>query len=118
MARGRSRRQRDASVIASRRLLRSVVEPLPSLLPLEDRRSFYPERVRPALGLFSWSADPVVADRKSDMSLPFRLAFREPKRVWICVRRKMRREALFALRRTGKGSRSRRRRRDFSDMRC
>lgn len=125
MARRRRHKQRDNNSITSGTLLHKLAVPLPSLLPdlrlLEDRREFYPERRRPARGLFSDSADVVVATprRRSDMSVPFRLAFRRAPEVAICVRRKQRREVMFAYNRTGKGSRSfRRRRNEYSDVRC
>lgn len=41
-----------------------------------------------------------------------------PQRVALCVRRKERRETLFALGRTGSGARSRKHRNIFSDVRC
>lgn len=125
MARRRRRTQRDNTPIANRRLLRSSsLRAVPDLRLLEDRRQFYPDVFRPARGLFSWSADVVASEprkvsRRSDLSVPFRLAFRKPSEVVLCARRHRRREVLFALRRTGKGSRSRRRRRNaYSDVRC
>lgn len=58
-------------------------------------------------------------DRFVREAIPFRLAFLQPKRVWICVRRKMRRQVLFAQNLTGKGGRQRRRRRnELSNVRC
>lgn len=47
-----------------------------------------------------------------------RLAFALPKRVLVCVRRKQRREVLFAKKRTGRGSRSRKRFNVYSQVRC
>lgn len=126
MARRRSHKQRDNNTITSRMLLHKLAVPLPSLLPslrmIEDRREFYPDRLRPARALFSDAADMVVArplGRRADLSVPFRLSFRDGSKVAICVRRKQRREVLFADLRTGKGSRVRRRRRnEYSDVRC
>lgn len=47
------------------------------------------------------------------------VAFEVPKRTVVCVRRKVRREVMFAKRRTGKGSsRSYRHRSQWSDVRC
>lgn len=45
-------------------------------------------------------------------------SFEDPRRVMICVRRKSRREVLFAIRKTGKGARSRKRRNEWSNVRC
>lgn len=48
-----------------------------------------------------------------------RLSFQQPRGVLVCVRRKARREVLFAKRNTGRGSKSRvRRRNSFSHVRC
>lgn len=48
-----------------------------------------------------------------------RQAFKFPDRVLVCVRRKQRRETLFALGRTGKGSKNpNRRRSEYSDVSC
>lgn len=124
MSKRSRRRSADTSPrIANLGLLRRFE--LPDLRLFEDRRSFYPEAVRPARGLFSWSSDVIVAEnknrsqRRADMNLPFRLAFRVPRDTFICVRRKQRREVLFARRRTGKGARaSVRHRSDYSDVRC
>lgn len=44
--------------------------------------------------------------------------FAEPNKVGICQRRRERREVLHALKRTGKGSRSRRNRTANSDLHC
>lgn len=45
-------------------------------------------------------------------------SFQDPRRVMICVRRKSRREVLFAIRKTGKGARSRKRRNEWSNVKC
>lgn len=45
-------------------------------------------------------------------------SFSAPRSVMICVRRKSRREVLFALRKTGKGARSRKRRNEWSNVKC
>ncbi|AJK28318.1 hypothetical protein [Eel River basin pequenovirus] len=43
----------------------------------------------------------------------FNVSFADPQRTFICVRRKRRKEVMFALRKTGKGSAARKRRRNF-----
>ena len=50
--------------------------------------------------------------------LPVNVAFSQPKQVAVCIRRKARREVLFAKNRTGKGARSRRTRNQWSDVKC
>lgn len=47
-----------------------------------------------------------------------RLAFEVPKSVLVCARRKMRKEVLFAKRKTGKGARSRKHRNIWSIVKC
>lgn len=47
-----------------------------------------------------------------------RLSFADMGRALVCVRRKERREVLFAKRRTGRGSRSRKHRNFYSNIRC
>ena len=96
---------------------------------LEDRREYNPFGVyRPAASVFKADRD-VVADRGSSVDkrvLRFgkfsqygqRMSFRVPTRVSICVRRGVRRSVLFALKRTGKGARSRKRFNYWSAVRC
>lgn len=122
MARRRRRSQRDDNTIARSPLLRTR-NFVPDLRLFEDRREFYPDLFRPARGVFSRSADIVVAEprkrsARADLSVPFRLSFRSPSHVVMCARRHRRREVLFAYRRTGKGAKSRRRRNEYSDVRC
>lgn len=50
--------------------------------------------------------------------LPEVPSFAAPGRVMICLKRKIRREVLFAFKRTGKGARSKKRRNEWSDVRC
>lgn len=45
-------------------------------------------------------------------------SYAEPRKAFICLRRKARREILFALKRTGKGARSPKRRNQWSDVSC
>lgn len=91
----------------------------PSLV--DDRRTFHPERAyRPALRFSGVKATVGLVDKHS--SQPGRrvlrqtrapIAFKAPEGVVVCVRRKQRREVLFALNRTGRGSKARRRVRSF-----
>lgn len=121
MPRRRRSNQRDTFDIATP-VLRNTV-----LSELEDRRQFHPlSDVRPARGLTKNDSllyvRPVgdrVSGRKDKKWRPETFNFSVPKNVAICVRRKQRREVLFALKRTGKGARVRRRRRNYySDVSC
>lgn len=106
--------------------LPSVLTPHRSLLQdFEDRREWHPEPfTRPArsftqprhrLSVATPSrsrSTPLNRDRFARLrnpfnSLPARIAFRQPDKVLVCVRRSIRREVLHALRKNGKrGQRS------------
>lgn len=96
-----------------------VLIPLPAvaigdLLPVEDRRTFQPDRsTRPPRSTRP-GASRTVADPRSAT----RLRFADPAAVAICARRARRREVLFALRKTRKGSRSPKRRNFWSIVGC
>lgn len=45
-------------------------------------------------------------------------AFDDPRKAIICAQRHRRREVLFALKRTGQGSKSRKRRNEWSNIQC
>lgn len=47
-----------------------------------------------------------------------RLAFEMPKSVLVCARREMRREVLFAKRKTGRGAYTKKRRNQWSNVKC
>lgn len=125
MARGRSRSAYHSS-IATRSVLRSVIRPLPKLvLSLDDRRTYYPDVfVRPAGALSRLARQVRVSSRPTGVTRNVLrgadvFGFTIPKKVALCVRRKQRRSVLFAMERTGKGSRSRvRRRNEWSEVRC
>lgn len=138
---------RDLSTIANdplRGLLRPVqpIRPVVITRPLdlrviEDRRTFHPDPIRPALNVrsqvhrlvapkvgarsarkspsrkssFSYSKPQAIFNRKAVM-------FQEPKKVLVCVRRKQRAEVLHATKRTGKGGQRKPRYNRFSDVRC
>lgn len=125
--------------ITNRRLPRSVlslVSPVPYLSPLthiEDRRLWHPEgryaparsfsRSRHRLTIVSGSSRSHVSRRSRGLpslsSLPaHRIGFEQPERVLICVRRKMRREVLHALRKTGRVGQRRPRRNWYSSISC
>lgn len=115
-------RQRDNNNIASTSLLHNTVYSL--LSDIEDARHYSPERVRPAKGLSKGAARIIAGPSRSLRSLsnkvfaPDVFKFNKPHNVAVCVRRQRRKEVLFALKRNGKGSRSRRRRNAYSDISC
>lgn len=86
------------------------VEPDLVLTAIEDRRTFHPlGQVRPARMITGNSHTPVVA--KVSRSKKFRpprlypgpgLRFAIPEKTLICLRRKKRKEVLFAKRKTGR----------------
>jgi len=87
----------------------------------QDLRSFHPAGPLRALAAFS-SGDGQVVDRSvvrpRGRLAPYfsgHVGFSDPTRVFVCIRRKVRREVLMATRR-GRGGRSRRNWR--SDIRC
>lgn len=125
MAKKRNRdSQRDVSTVASSSAVYRVSRSKPVLV--SDRRLYHP------LG----DVAPVFAPKRSQKrivenvavrhprngnkkvqfskrSRRYKFSFAVPKKVELCVRRKQRREVLFAVRRTGKGARSVRRRRNY-----
>lgn len=85
---------------------------------LEDRRQFHPSRsLRPA-GAMSRAARSLVEPAAVGSRTPG-LKFADPEKVSRCVRRKDRREVLFAKRLTRKGAGASHRRRNwFSAIGC
>lgn len=115
--------------------LPSLVSPLlpsPVLLDeIEDRRLFHPlGDVRPAVaftgldgrigvkpgGVRGARYSPVV---RASPTISSTVGFRDPRKVLVCVRRKQRREVMFALRKTKRGAGARRHRRNYhSEVSC
>lgn len=91
---------------------------------LEDRRRFHPMRsLRPAAALRRSSRRLLVSQSPTSNLAgrfpPTGLSFAAPRKVAVCVRRKTRREVIFAMRKRGKGAASRKRRRNgFSQIGC
>lgn len=127
--------RRDASAIASAvPFHEALFSDFPrsgrlTLRTVEDRRTFHPERYRPAAGLRNQRHKLVLlnASKKAarnplrPFSLPTtaRIGFRGARSVVICMRRRMRREALWALNRVGRGAPRRRPRRNaYSSILC
>lgn len=107
-----------------------VVVRRPALAMIEDRRRWHPEGKMAPAATFSRRSQRQVVERIPQSSsgkqalgglvMPSaRIGFKVPGKVAVCVRRKQRREALFALNRTGKGASSRfRKRTQFTNMVC
>lgn len=98
----------------------SPLLPLPvTLSEIEDNRQFSFDTDR--MATVSGSPARTIAPRPHSGlgALPVhRLGVDQPVHVVRCVRRKQRREVLFAKRRTRKGSGARRRRNQFSNTHC
>lgn len=100
------------------------------LLAFEDRRLWNPEGdIAPARSFSTTrhrlravlSPSIQVRDRYEDRSyrpVPWLIGFRNPSRVLVCVRRKQRREVLFALGQGGKNGQSSHRLSEYSDIHC
>lgn len=81
---------------------------------VEDRRTFQPDRsTRPPRSTRPGAAR-LVADPRSATTI----RFADPRFVGLCERRSRRRQVLFALKRTKKGSGSRKRRNFWSSISC
>ena len=125
--------ERDDDPIAN--LLAPVPVPAPAVSPgynpfgaihdvlqdIEDRRTFHPDGYfRQALDLSATPAPARMRDTRSRTAryqVPALDHNRHP--VLVCVRRKQRREVIFAMKKNGKGARARRRRRNYySNVRC
>lgn len=132
MARSRSRSggQRDAFAIANPvvadPLRRTVFTALSLLQELEDRRQWHPEAIAPARA-FVRSASRLIArpqpsrvrGRRIKLFSPSMVAFADPARVAVCVRRRVRREVLHARRVAGSSTmRKKRRFNPYSRIHC
>jgi len=124
MARGRSQRSsglRENISFANRRLtaLNFTTRPLTFLQTIEDRRDFHPEQAARPARSFSRSVHSLAVPRQRGGRLPIGVTFENPTKVLVCVRRKSRREILFAAGHTGKGSAlGKRRRSHYSEIQC
>ena len=95
------------------------------LVEVEDRRTWHPDRVLPVRSSRRRQVRLEYKARRAGMKLarfsfhiPEFPYFRQAKYVAICVRRKERREVLFATRGRGKGARTPKRRNRWSNVRC
>lgn len=125
--------ERDDDLIAN--LLAPVPVPAPFVTPglsdlrtgydvfeaIEDRRTFHPDGYfREARDLTGTPAPARLRDTRSRTPRYQVVALDDSRSpVLVCVRRKQRREVIFAKRKAGKGARTRRRRRNYySNVRC
>lgn len=121
MARRSRQRERDVTTIANdpfhQANLQLYLNTLPRVdpRPLEDRRQYHPlGRARPAEATRRQARRLVTRGAKFE-----RIGFFTPSKVAICVRRKIRREVLHALKIAGGRGHFRKRRRSFySSVRC
>lgn len=135
------RQQRDTPSIASPLLLSRLIKPAPSPLKLiEDRRTHHPGGHKSARSLHTAHHTLVVKKPKPKVirgphgkpmksakkfnplrpfsTLPVPVAFKEAKRVVVCLKRKIRKEVIFAKKLTRKGKGSRRHRNQWSNIQC
>lgn len=137
MARRRSYRsrlaKRDVLTIATQRVpSRALLAARPAVSFLDDRRLFHPEPFRAPVLFTTTRPARIVAARNTNHGRKFRtdnvsrakllspagVVFDEPRSVTVCVRRKARREVLFAKRKTGRGARSPKTRNFWSNVKC
>lgn len=88
---------------------------------LEDRRQWHPDGARRAAKAFNRWAPRVVVPKWAALggaAVTAKLAFTDPSSVAICVRRKIRREVMFARGHSGRRGQRRPKRNWFSTIRC
>lgn len=140
MARRRQNRtgKRDNNSIANRPFVprryvgyNAYIPRLPSrpavaLRAVEDRRHFHPDQAyRPALGFSRRDQSRVVlrnptkvAKRYNRLVIPDVFGFRAPNYVAICIRRKIRKEVIHALKLEKRGAGGAKRRNFWSGVKC
>lgn len=108
----------------------TVIRPRVSLQIIEDRRRFHPlGKLAPAATYSRRDQRRIVEKVRAVTKQAVRtrapvfpasdFGFAVPDKVAVCVRRKQRREALFAKRKTGRGARAQTRRRGpFTEIHC
>lgn len=136
----KTKRRRDSQTIANRRLPVSYsptrVTPTTILRQIEDRRLFNPTRSYSPVGTLNFTrprvmhlespaarkqafrADPMAHLRRLGGYVTPKLAFSNPSKVLICVRRQMRKEILHAFNKAGKRGQRRPRFNQFSKISC
>ncbi len=135
MARKNKRIGRSVGRVVSYNAKRTLPKRLPLRLPflrsirlrqLEDRRTYYPEKVRPAASFSKPRHRLTVIDRVGETPNKFRgisqtkaiVAFKAPQKVLICARRQIRKEVLHAYNKAGKTGQRRPRRNEYSNVSC
>lgn len=129
-----SRRSRNSSSRRRRVVHRNAKRSLPTtvtptrsitrhptyLLQSEDRRTYHPEGIyRPASSRFqSFHRLEVPRDSAIGRDPWGRVAFSSPQNVFVCIRRKIRKEVLHALKKAGKRGQKAPRRSAYSDIQC
>lgn len=125
----KSRTSRPGSAIPQRSLARGLLpwtsRPV-NLSLFQDLRTWHPEGpARPAFAKPRSAARIVVSRGRQDRARRMGesphpgLSFAAPDKVVLCVRRKRRKQVLFAKKKTGKGSRAKKRRRNYwSSISC
>lgn len=121
----------DPSEVRQRSLIDLVINTAPAirspLIEVEDRRNWHPQ-------VTNLMDAPVRSSRRARVPLQLakplkrwgkphrfnfsRLQFSSPKQVLVCVRRKVRKEVLHALKKSGRGGNRRRRYNSLSQVRC
>lgn len=129
MARNKNRSRRDIPNIANRRLpsisFSQPLLPSPGLSLYEDRRRYHPEGYTRPAKLFNGSSHTLTAIPQKKYRykalktlVPETIAFSAPKETLVCVRRKIRREVMFARKKTGKSGQRRPRYNYLSSISC
>lgn len=129
MARDRARRRPDVPQRVA--IDDPILGMLGSSFTDQDERNFYPSRgpldypsPRNIFGnvarvvIVSRPTRKIVSGRPVQISPPHRIGFTVPRETLVCVRRKARREVLFAKRKTGRGSKSARKLSRYSNVSC
>lgn len=120
-------RGRDVRIIANApyRIQPALPLGLPPLSPIEDRRVFHPQGVRRPAKSFLGNSHTLRAPEPSPAMLskprPYitpGVAFEDPNKVLVCVRRKRRREVLHAFNKTGKTGQKKPRQSYYSSVKC
>ena len=126
--------ERDDNSPSLEKLLRPQIikKPLPSpytpspqkilsntLRQIEDRRTFHPQAEKRPARSINRAQHKLVLHKPNAPKLSHKVAFSAPKNVLICIRRKRRKEVLFAKKQTRKGAGAKRHRRNyFSEVTC
>jgi len=124
MAKGKSGRKGTREPLDSLPIrVRSWAPPTALLTEIDDHRTYTKSpATRPALTLTGAVAgiQAITPKRgtRSRTRVPYQIAFTAPKETLVCVRRSRRRQVLHALKKTGKRGQRRRRRSQWSNIKC